>query len=158
MVHVVAGAVGVSALLMASAQAFLILKLAGGVCLIYLGVQTWRSAGALADLRACEGRLDPWIAFRQSAMVEATNPKTAAFLALLPQFIDPTRGVAGQFLVLGAVSVALDTMTGVLVVRVVAVLRKRVLGRSVLIARLRRSSGLLLGGLGVWLLFTRKPA
>ena len=44
LVHVLAGAVGVSALVMASATAFTALKLAGGLYLIYLGIQTWRLA------------------------------------------------------------------------------------------------------------------
>jgi threonine/homoserine/homoserine lactone efflux protein len=46
LVHVVAGAVGVSALIMASATAFGVLKVLGGLYLLYLGLQTWRSAGA----------------------------------------------------------------------------------------------------------------
>src|SRR5690349_6354849 len=44
LVHVIAGAAGLSALVMASAEAFTVLKLAGGVYLIWLGFKTWREA------------------------------------------------------------------------------------------------------------------
>lgn len=42
--HVIAGAVGISALVMASAETFTLLKLAGAVCLIWLGFKTWNEA------------------------------------------------------------------------------------------------------------------
>lgn len=159
MVHVAAGAVGISALIMASAQAFMALKLLGGAYLIYLGIQTWRSAGSFADLRVEQDALNPWAAFRQGIIVEATNPKTAAFfLALLPQFIDPARSVTAQFLILGTISIVLNTAMAVLVSYSVAGLRERALRSSTLIIRLRQASGALLGGLGIWLLLSRKPA
>jgi threonine/homoserine/homoserine lactone efflux protein len=108
LVHVAAAAVGVSALLMASAQAFTVLKLVGGVYLVWLGVKSWREARAPApiDVRAADARR----AFRDGIIVEALNPKTAAFfLAFIPQFIDPARPVAAQFIVLGLISVGLNT-------------------------------------------------
>src|ERR1700758_3965932 len=52
LVHVVAGAVGVSALVMASAEAFAILKLAGALYLIWLGFKTRREAGRLEPIGA----------------------------------------------------------------------------------------------------------
>jgi threonine/homoserine/homoserine lactone efflux protein len=83
-VHVVAGAVGVSALVMASAEAFAILKLAGALYLIWLGFKTWREAGRLEPIGAEKAGISR--AFRQGILVEALNPKTAAFfLAFIPQ-------------------------------------------------------------------------
>lgn len=41
-VHVLAGAIGISALVMASAEAFTALKIAGALYLIWLGIKTWR--------------------------------------------------------------------------------------------------------------------
>ena len=174
-VHVLAGAAGVSALVVASATAFTALKPAGGLYLIYLGVQTWCSAAAPApgdaagpdaiaegdpSRRAKRRRAFRGRAFRQGAVVEATNPKTAAFfLALIPQFIDPSRdGVASQFVVLGLVSVALNTGTAVLVVSAASALRGRLAGEAHVVRRLRRGSGAVLGGLGVSLLLARRPA
>jgi threonine/homoserine/homoserine lactone efflux protein len=56
-------------------------------------------------------------AFREGVLVEALNPKTAAFfLAFVPQFVDPAAGnVALQFAVLGSISVALNTLADVVV-------------------------------------------
>ena len=92
--------------------------------------------------------------------MEATNPKTAAFfLALIPQFIDASRGgVASQFVVLGLVSVALNTGMAVLVVSAASALRGRLAGKAHVVHRLRQGSGAVLGGLGVSLLLTRRPA
>lgn len=157
--HVVAGAVGVSALIMASATAFSALKVLGGLYLIYLGIQTWRSADAPILEPGAATRADGWRALRQGMIVEATNPKTAAFfLALIPQFIDASRGsVALQFTVLGLISIALNTAMAALVVGAASALRRRAAGRTALLRRLRQGSGALLGSLGVSLLLTRRP-
>src|SRR5919108_299152 len=49
-VHIVAGAIGVSAIVMASAEAFTALKIVGALYLVYLGIKTWREAGAAPEL------------------------------------------------------------------------------------------------------------
>jgi threonine/homoserine/homoserine lactone efflux protein len=160
LVHVLAGAVGVSALIMASATAFTALKVAGGLYLIYLGIQTWRTTGmpvqaAGSASEPCRGQ-----AIRQGFLVEATNPKMAAFfLALIPQFIDPSQsGMAAQFIVLGLISVVLNTGMAVLIVSLTSTLRGRMEGRAPLVRRLRQGSGIILAGLGVSLLLTRRTA
>lgn len=160
LVHVVAGAIGVSALIMASATAFGVLKIVGGLYLVYIGIQTWRSADAPVSITGSATRADAWRALRQGMVVEATNPKTAAFfLALIPQFIDADRGsVAVQFTVLGLISIALNTGMAALAVGAASALRERVVGRTELLRRLRQGSGAVLGGLGVSLLLTRRPA
>jgi threonine/homoserine/homoserine lactone efflux protein len=92
--------------------------------------------------------------------VEATNPKTAAFfLALIPQFIEAERGnVAVQFGVLGLVSIVLNTGMAILVVFAASALRQRITGRPQIARRLRQGSGIVLGGLGLSLLLTRRSA
>ena len=81
------------------------LKLVGGLYLVYLGIQTFRAASreevAMPGRRA--GKPAAMRALRQGVVVEATNPKTAAFfLAFIPQFIVVGAGhVALQFLVPG---------------------------------------------------------
>src|ERR687887_926908 len=111
--HVVAAAVGLSALLMTSALAFSAVKYAGAAYLIWLGVRT------LAGLRepAEEVRDIGGPAFRQGMLTELLNPKTALFfLTFLPQFVQPERGpVAPQLLALGCVSVALNSSADVVV-------------------------------------------
>ncbi|HEY4921329.1 MAG TPA: LysE family translocator [Xanthobacteraceae bacterium] len=157
LVHVAAGAVGVSALLMASAQAFTVLKLVGGVYLLWLGIKSWREARAPApiDLRAADARR----AFRDGIIVEALNPKTAAFfLAFIPQFIDPVRPVAVQFIVLGLVSVCLNTSADLLVTCWAAMARAGLEKRPALIVRLRQASGAVMCGLGASLLLARRSS
>lgn len=156
LVHVAAGALGVSALIMASATAFTVLKLAGGLYLLYLAVETWRTAGASALPETPAIRAD---ALRQGLVVEATNPKTAVFfLALIPQFVDPGRGsVALQFGLLGMIAIALNTAMALCVVAAASSLRRRLAARPSLLQRLRQGSAMILGGLGLSLLLTRRP-
>lgn len=157
-VHVVAGMIGVSALIIASATAFAALKFCGGIYLLVLAVQTWRSASD--DDR----KLTPTIAgasrsFREAVIVEATNPKTAAFfLAFIPQFIDAHGSVAMQFLILGAISVALNTAMDVAAVVAAGALHNVLAARRDTIAWLPRISAGLLGGLGLSVLLVRRPA
>jgi threonine/homoserine/homoserine lactone efflux protein len=159
LVHVFAGAVGVSALVMASAEGFAVLKLIGAVYLIYLGVKTWRSAGALAPLlkTAAGGSRR---AFRDGIAVEALNPKTAAFfLAFIPQFVGPPTGsIALHFALLGLISVALNTAVDILVTFAASSLSDHLLGRPGLIRRLRQGAGCVMCGLGVSLALARRPS
>lgn len=158
-VHVIACVVGVSALVMASAAAFSVLKIAGGIYLIVLGIQAFRAASrddtmpGAGFTRAGFGR-----ALRQGAVVEATNPKTAAFfLAFIPQFISLEAGhVALQFLVLGTISVMLNTAADLVAVMAAAGLHRRLTARPMIFRRLRQGSGLLMTGLGVGLLAARR--
>lgn len=160
-VHVAAGALGVSALVVASAEAFTVLKLVGAAYLVWIGIRTLRAArdAAPADGDVAPARTGVSRAFRDGALVEALNPKTAAFfLALLPQFVDPAGDVALQFVLLGAICVALNTAADVVVV-FAAVSARRGLGtRPGLVRRLRQGSGLLLCGLGLSLAFARRSS
>ena len=158
LVHVAAGAVGVSALIMASAEAFAFLKIAGAVYLVWLGLKTARAARVDVGPTVRGGGVGR--AFRDGVMVEALNPKTAAFfLAFLPQFVDPAAGpVWLQFLGLGVVSVSLNTAVDVVVVMMAARARTAALARPSLLRRLRTGAGLAIAGLGLSLLFARRPA
>src|SRR5438552_18204779 len=88
LVHVIAGGLGVSAIILASAELCSVLKFAGAFYLVWLGIRTFREAGELLppQISAVGGQR----AFREGVLVEALNPKTAAFfLAFIPQFLDP---------------------------------------------------------------------
>ena len=106
--HVVAAALGLSALLLSSALAFAVVKYAGAAYLIYLGVRTLLAREEVYHTRVPAPRSLRRI-FSQGVVVSVLNPKTALFfLAFLPQFVDPTRGsVAGQVLMLGCLFVTL---------------------------------------------------
>lgn len=154
-VHVLAGAIGISALLMASAEAFTALKIAGAFYLIWLGIKAWREARVAAptEVRTTgTGR-----ALREGILVEALNPKTAAFfLAFIPQFVDTAMNVALQFVVLGAISVGLNTGVDLIVTRWAAKARDGLARRPTFIARARQTSGAVMCGLGAALLAARR--
>jgi threonine/homoserine/homoserine lactone efflux protein len=77
LVHVIAGAVGVSAIIVASAQLFTVLKLIGALYLVWLGIRTFREAGN--RLPEPVNPVGAQRSFREGVLVEALNPKTAAF-------------------------------------------------------------------------------
>ena len=106
LLHVVAAAAGLSALLAASGLAFNVTKLAGAAYLIVLGVR--RIARASQDEEATARPTSFRRIYVQGVVVQMLNPKAALFvLAFLPQFVDPSGGVALQVLVLGTFFVAL---------------------------------------------------
>ncbi|MBV9984443.1 LysE family translocator [Bradyrhizobium sp.] len=157
LVHVLGGALGVSALIMASAEAFTVLKIAGATYLIWLGVKTWGEAHivAPAEVPTTGARR----ALREGIVVEALNPKTAGFfLAFIPQFIDPTAGVATQFVVLGLISVTLNTGVDLIVTHWATRARAGLAKRPTFIARTRQASGAVMCGLGATLLVARRAS
>jgi len=102
LIHALAAGLGLSALLATSALAFEMLKYAGAAYLVWLGLRAWRERGNDAlppDAPAPTARGVYW----RSVMTGVLNPKVAVFfLAFLPQFVHPERGLVWlQFLVLG---------------------------------------------------------
>src|SRR3954468_21943461 len=98
LVHTVAAAVGLSALLASSAAAFTIVRYAGAVYLIYLGVRLVcgrddRKRGSHPPAVAAPASRTTgaaWAVYRQGLLTNLLNPKVALFfLAFLPQFVDP---------------------------------------------------------------------
>jgi threonine/homoserine/homoserine lactone efflux protein len=162
MAHVLAGSLGVSALVLASAELFTALKLLGAAYLVWIGLRTlWaarRDASAGLDAAAA-APLGARRAFREGILVEALNPKTAAFfLAFVPQFVDPAAGHAGlQFALLGSLSVALNTLADVAVAFAAAGIRAGAAARPRLVRRLREASGAAMIALGLGLALARRP-
>jgi len=160
LLHVLAGAVGVSALVMASDQLFTGLKWLGACYLVWLGLRTWRSSRAGGAMTSeTSPALGRRRAFQEGVWVEALNPKTAAFfLAFIPQFIEPSAGrVSLQFMALGLVSVALNTSVDVLVALGADRIRQSAANHPQRIQRLRQASGAALVALGLGLLLARQP-
>jgi threonine/homoserine/homoserine lactone efflux protein len=157
MVHVFAGGLGLSALVLASAELFTILKWIGAAYLVWLGMRTLKSAysktDAALDLQAPPVAANTTSAFREGFLVEALNPKTAAFfLAFVPQFITPNgASIMVQFIVLGSISVALNTLADFAVVFAAHHIRHYSASRPASILRFRKLSGLTMIALGLGL-------
>ena len=111
-VHAVAAAAGLSALLLASAAAFDVVKTIGAVYLIVLGIRTLLANDAVSPTRATLNRARAR-AFSDGVVISILNPKLGVFfLAFLPQFIDPTGfPPALQMLLLGMIYSVLALMT-----------------------------------------------
>jgi threonine/homoserine/homoserine lactone efflux protein len=147
--HVVAAALGVSAILAASAVAFHTVKYAGAAYLVWLGIRMIRTRNA--DMPAQTSGTAQG-SFRQGIITEALNPKTALFfLSFIPQFIAAGRGhVFLQFIVLGAVSVLLNTIADLVVVFMAAPLERKLKNSARFRRRQRLASGVGMIGLGAY--------
>ena len=112
LVHSVAAALGLSAILASSARAFHIVQFAGALYLIFLGVRTLLSRDEMALSNGNTPHGLPRV-FWQGVLVNLLNPKTALFfLAFLPQFVDASRGhVSAQIFFLGCSFALLGLMS-----------------------------------------------
>jgi len=107
----IVAAVGLGALLAASTVAFTVLKWVGVAYLVWLGLSQWRAPAMPVDTDAAAAQLGgtPRELVLRGFLVNATNPKSVIFmLAVLPQFIDPSRPQLVQYLVCGATLCASD--------------------------------------------------
>ncbi|WP_125262333.1 LysE family translocator [Streptomyces alboflavus] len=109
LVHATLAAVGLSALVMSSAQALTVVKLLGGIYLVWLGVTTWRSARrGIETTKQVRWRL-PWAGlggFGQGLWSNVLNPKAASvYLTLVPQFLSAGRPIAPQIAMLAVAHV-----------------------------------------------------
>lgn len=149
MVHVVAAATGLSLVLAASAAAFAVVKYAGVAYLVYLGVRMVWSAKLEEKVDFSSSRKNP---FWQGVATEVLNPKTALFfLALIPQFVDRHHGaVLWQFLLLGTISVALNTTSDLAVTFLAAPMGARLRSSAIRRQRQRMATGFTLIGLGAY--------
>jgi len=151
--HVLAAALGLSAILAASAVAFHTVKYAGAAYLVWLGIRMIRTRNAemLADAAPPARN-----AFRQGVLTEVLNPKTALFfLSFIPQFVAPAHGrLFLQFVMLGSVSVSLNTAADLLVVCMAAPLERKLKNSIRFRHRQRVASGVGMIGLGAYLAFS----
>jgi RhtB (resistance to homoserine/threonine) family protein len=154
----VAAALGVAALIAASAAAFTLIKLAGALYLIYLGVQAFRaSRRAASPLPSVErAALGRGAAFRQGLASNLLNPKIAVFFtSLLPQFVDAHNARPRDLLLLGVLFNCMGVVW-LLSYAAIAARGRDVLGRPRLKRAVDRVSGVVLIGLGVRLAFERR--
>jgi len=103
--HTLLAVLGVSALIAASPEAFTVLKVCGGLYLVWLGFNALRSAGGASVGKASNDRQSPRKLFLKGIVANAINPKVILFfLSFLPQFVVPGHGsVAAQMAWLGII-------------------------------------------------------
>ncbi|MGH8766273.1 MAG: LysE family translocator [Burkholderiales bacterium] len=103
---------GIGALLRSSLVWLIVLKWLGGGYLVWLGVQVWRSPPIGQEARQSAEPRTGWSLFRQGALSAMTNPKGILFFAaFLPQFIDPSRSILIQFLVMAGTFAVIEFVT-----------------------------------------------
>ena len=129
--HTLLAALGLSALLAASATAFTVLKIVGALYLLWLAVDAVRHGSALNVSTDRPGSASFWRSFMLGVGINLTNPKVVLFfVTFLPQFVeagDPH--ASGKLLFLGLYFVAFSTPLAALMIltaeRVIALLRTR---------------------------------
>lgn len=106
--HVIASTLGISAILISSPFAFAVVKYAGAIYLIYLGIQAFITRETRQQRKVSTSQSLTKM-FVQGALINILNPKTALFaFAFLPRFIDSSRGsVVWQMLLFGCLLVVL---------------------------------------------------
>ena len=151
-VHTLAAAFGLSAILATSASAFTIVKLGGAAYLVYLGVKMLleRPSPAAAGAGPAFRRESAWAIYRSAVLTNVLNPKVALFfLAFLPQFVAPgAASLVMPFLFLGAVFVFNGTLWCLVLVLGASALSGRLRRNESGARRLRQATGAVFVGLG----------
>lgn len=151
LVHTAAAAMGLAAVLSASAEAFTVIRYAGAVYLVWLGLRTLLCASDPSLTAGTDAAPRAGSVFRQGLLSNVLNAKVALFfLAFLPQFVDADAGApAAVMLALGGVFSALTAAILAAVVAVVSAGRSRLARSRTFPGLLRRVSGAMLTGLGI---------
>ena len=170
---------GLGALLLASEQAFLVLKWTGAAYLFWLGLSQWRSASrddeamnqatnagqpapssrALWRTTAVSAHTPARACFVQGLLTNVTNPKGIVFMvAVLPQFLDPARPLWPQLLLIALTSVAVDFVVMRFGYATLAAGLQRLMRRPGAQRVQGRLFGGVLMGLGVSLVFVKRTA
>jgi threonine/homoserine/homoserine lactone efflux protein len=149
-VHTIAAAFGLSAILATSAHAFLVVKIAGAAYLVYLGVRMLldrSSANRLAELPVERS----WAIYRAGVLTNVLNPKVALFfLAFLPQFVDTASSAkVPAFLFLGCVFMFSGTLWCLVLVWAASAMGRRFRENPSAGVLIKRAAGALFVGLGV---------
>lgn len=144
--------IGVAALIIQYPELFVVLKIAGGGYLLYLGIQLWRSRGKMAiDLNGVPKNTGRLQLASQGLITAIANPKGwAFFIALLPPFIDPARPLPNQMAMLLTVILTLEALS-LMVYAVGGKSLSKVLQKSGNVRLMNRIAGTLMIGVAGWL-------
>jgi len=161
LVHVAAAALGLSAIIVSSAYAFMFIKIIGVGYLIYLAWQAFTASGGI-ELTASDHTDDSsspmshWKIFKQGVLIDVLNPKAAIFfMAFLPQFVREGQGaVSIQLLLLGMIVVIGAFVVELGYIFVAHRLTKKVKGNQSFTLWLNRTVGTIFVALGIKLAAT----
>ncbi|HFD4276163.1 TPA: LysE family translocator [Vibrio parahaemolyticus] len=149
----ISAVLGIAAVMLNYPWLFTVLKFAGGAYLLYLGIEMWRSRGKLA-INLENSTSQPkgnWNLVLQGFVTAIANPKGWAFMiSLLPPFIDQSKALAPQLMVLVSIILLFEFICMSLYATGGKGL-KRVLGQSKNVRLMNRFAGTLMMGVGVWL-------
>ncbi|AGQ96724.1 LysE family translocator [Vibrio parahaemolyticus] len=149
----ISAVLGIAAVMLNYPWLFTFLKFGGGAYLLYLGIEMWRSRGKLAinlenSTSAPKGN---WNLVLQGFVTAIANPKGWAFMiSLLPPFIDQSKALAPQLMVLVSIILLFEFICMSLYATGGKGL-KRVLGQSKNVRLMNRFAGTLMMGVGIWL-------
>ncbi|HFD3587040.1 LysE family translocator [Vibrio parahaemolyticus] len=149
----ISAVLGIAAVMLNYPWLFTVLKFGGGAYLLYLGIEMWRSRGKLAS--NLENSTSPpkgnWNLVLQGFVTAIANPKGWAFMiSLLPPFIDQSKALAPQLMVLVSIILLFEFICMSLYATGGKGL-KRVLGQSKNVRLMNRFAGTLMMGVGIWL-------
>jgi threonine/homoserine/homoserine lactone efflux protein len=149
---------GLGALLATSAFWFTVIKTAGGIYLLFLGIRLFRTGVSTIDPEASAMPSSRWKLFAHTYLVTALNPKGIVFfVAFLPQFIDPGASANRQLWVLAVTFVTLAAVNATLYA-VFAASARRLLASPRAQRRFSIAGGSLLSVAGVWALLAKRAA
>ena len=147
---------GLGALLASSAFWFTLIKWAGGLYLLFLGIKLLRAGVSPAESTAPPVSASRWKLFANTYLVTALNPKGIVFfVAFLPQFLNPAAPVAPQLWVLTVTFVVMATLNATLYA-VFAGSARRLLASPRAQRRFNFAGGSLLSAAGVWALLAKR--
>ncbi|MBU1566555.1 MAG: LysE family translocator [Proteobacteria bacterium] len=147
---------GLGALLAASAVWFTVIKLIGGIYLLYLGIRLLKTGGSLTNITMSVPTASPWKLFANTYLVTALNPKGIIFfVAFLPQFINHTDRVTAQLWLLATTFVVLATINASLYATFAGSARQLLISPRAQ-RRFNIAGGSLLSAAGIWSLLAKR--
>lgn len=150
--------IGLGALLATSAFWFTVVKWAGGLYLLYLGIKLLRAGSSAPSIASPEAPHSLWRLFTNTYVVTALNPKGIVFfVAFLPQFLSASAPISHQLWVLSATFVALAALNAG-VYAIFASTARRMLASPRAQSRFNLVGGSLISAAGVWALLAKRPA
>ncbi len=158
-VHTVAAACGLSVIILSSATAFILVKYAGAVYLIYLGIKAFFQKGVQSEQGATATRLaSNREIYMSGILTNVLNPKVALFfLAFLPQFISTgSQSSMLSFLILGGTFITTGTIWGVVLVVFAAEISAKISAKSRIACSMHKITGTIFIALGIRLALSER--